>query len=340
VSSIGLTLAIFEGILRLVVYSVAVRYSYDPSWGNQVTRGSAIHWALEGSGTTRYLVDGEVATPFLDGTSVVVVGDSHSEARQVDDDQNFISVAERQLRQSGRPVDLHNLGQNGFTVPDYIFLAPLLEQRYHPSVTVIEIWVKNFDVANTFDSSQSNHFVSTPDGSLALRHTPPKNLNTRAGNLRRSLTLVDYGLKRVDDLRSSIVERVRQLVRLRAPGESPAKAPYLAAGAAITALEVKALQDAYAGQKVVIVLLPTGPHLDDGRLVTEPPPDEAELLALLQAVPGWRVVYPADEFTHLVETGALPRGFANTVPGSGHLNVAGHRIVGTQLANALKDLIP
>ncbi len=338
-SWVALTLALLEIILRIVVFSVALRYIYDPAWGNLVTRGSFVHWAIEGSGTTHYAVDGEVATPFLDGTSMVVIGDSHTEARQVDDDQNFVSVAEQQLRQGGQRIDLHNLGQDGYTVPDYVYLAPLLEQRYQPAVTVIALWHNDFDVARTFDSSRGNHFVLSTDGSLALKHTAAKNENTWSGNLRRSLTVVDYGLERFDSIKPGVVDRVRQLFNRPAPSVSRPQDPQTGS-ADVVALEVEALRKAYAGQRVVIVLIPTGPQLEDGRLVTDPPPDEAQLLILLRAVPEWRLVYPVDEFTRLAATGELPHGFANSVPGTGHLNVAGHRIIGTFLAQTLKDLSP
>ena len=66
----------------------------------------------------------------------------------------------------------------------------------------------------------------------------------------------------------------------------------------------------------------------------------AMIRSTIRRFPGWEVVNPLPAFRSLVERRTLPRGFANSQPGTGHLNAVGHRVVGNLLADALGALRP
>jgi len=69
---------------------------------------------------------------------VVVIGDSHTEALQVDDAAKFVSVAETELRRRWQLIDLDNLGFSG-RIADYIRLGPAVMSRYRPVAVVIQL---------------------------------------------------------------------------------------------------------------------------------------------------------------------------------------------------------
>ena len=79
-------------------------------------KGTIVRWGKEGFGTTRYSGDGEIATPFDEGMEVPVLGDSHTEAWQVDDRDKYVSIAETLLWQRHLRVNLRNLGLGGLSL--------------------------------------------------------------------------------------------------------------------------------------------------------------------------------------------------------------------------------
>jgi len=105
--------------------------------------------------------------------------------------------------------------------------------------------------------------------------------------------------------------------------------------------QLELLGRAYPDLPVILLLLPFVPRVDTGTVVTDDP-EYQRLLATIRSTirrfPGWEVVDPLSAFRSLAERRTLPRGFANSRPGTGHLNAVGHRVVGNLLADALGAL--
>ncbi len=78
--------AFFEGTVRLLgLGEYRPGWREDPAIGWTVVAGSHLRWGSEGYGRTLYVADGEVATPHDQSPEILVPGDSHTEALQVDD---------------------------------------------------------------------------------------------------------------------------------------------------------------------------------------------------------------------------------------------------------------
>jgi hypothetical protein len=75
-----------------------------------------------------------------------------------------------------------------------------------------------------------------------------------------------------------------------------------------------------------------GPRFDYGE------PRVAAFYHAFAARNGVTLVDPLDEFrAEFARTGQPLHGFSNSVMGSGHLNVVGHRVVGERLARAIAE---
>ena len=94
---------------------------------------------------------------------------------------------------------------------------------------------------------------------------------------------------------------------------------------------------------MILLILPFVPRIASGNIVTVDPEYERLLSTIRPAIrdkPGWQLVDPLPDFQRLLGHGVLPRGFQNTRPGSGHLNVVGHRAVAELLAEAIDRVGP
>lgn len=327
-------LIVFEVFLRATTLSIAVSYRYDPEWGNETTAGSYTYWGTEGGGLTEYGPDGEVATPYSGGANVVVIGDSFTEALQVDNDEKYVSLAERELRNRGIAVDLRNLGSAGSSIADYVYLAPLVKKRHSPSLVVIQLNRNDFLPQEEYDPGRTNHF-ERDKGSLRLVHVPEKPKDSLLGNLRRAVILLDYGLTRFEQIRAAASKN-------GSPAGPAADGEFSARGESdhdSNLLLLDALHDAYDGVPVVILPIPSLPPSISGSAGNE---EDPEYLALQQAMvtkPGWKVVDLSNAFDPMLRDGRYPRGFSNSLPNEGHLNAEGNRVVGELLADYLEVVL-
>jgi lysophospholipase L1-like esterase len=318
-----------EILLRAFVETRPFNYAYDGDWGWRPAAGSRIVWGREGFGHISYVADGELATPYNDGLSIVVLGDSHTQAYQVNSRDNFVSVAETLLRQRGVKADLHNLGRSSTALPDYIYLAQSVTKRYAPRLVIIQISEGDFQDRDAFNPQNMNYFVRT-GGELTVRHTSPPFQDHWLGKIMNRTTLITEGVRRYSELRASGEETG---IAVASEPEKPVS------GLAETAdLQLQALQKAYAGIPVIILALPYVPTVSGSRVITESATYQA-MLDAARAVPEWTVVDPLPEFQRMLTANSLPRGFHNTAPGFGHLNLHGHAAVGAVLADAIEEAL-
>src|SRR5215471_2142940 len=280
------TFCLLEVLVRLFVLGPGTLFAADPDIGKVPVKGTHVLWGTEGYGHTAYSNDGEITTPFADGAPVVVIGDSHTEALQVDDAAKFPSVAE----------------------------------------------------AETFDAGHVNSFQKEADGSLRLVHRDLRIGSPSLGaRIKHASALVNYTQLRF--LR--IAERRAETAAApRAEGDAD---PAQAIEWATVPRQLELLHQAYPNVPVILILLPFVPRVDTGTVVADDP-EYQRLLAIIRSTlhgfPGWEVVDPLAAFRSLADRGTLPRGFANSRPGTGHLNVVGHQVVGHLLADALGALRP
>src|SRR5215475_11125079 len=87
--------------------------------------------------------------------------------------------------------------------------------------------------------------------------------------------------------------------------------------------ELGLLRQTYPDVPVILLLLPFVPRVQTGTVITDDP-DYQRLLATIRSTirgySGCQVLDPLSAFQSLAERRMLPRGFANSRPGTGHLN--------------------
>lgn len=300
-----LVLAGFEITVRLFALSTDRRFVVDPVLGRVVAAGSVVRWGSEGWGTTHFTANGEIATPHSGGPNVVVLGDSHTEAFQVDDDRKFVSLAERQLWQRGRRLDLRNFGRSGGSMADFVWLTRRLRERLRPAAFVIQLEEYDFD-HRAFDSSRPNFFAWRPGGRIELDHAA-----VLAGSKPPGIAMLGYAEHRLQQIFSK-----------------PAGAPvHGGAGGSVT-LQAELLREAAGSVPVILLLLPYSPYASN-----------SETFATLRHVLPWPYVDPSTEFLASRERGRDPRTFFNEVPAGAHLNRDGHAIVAALLAAEIERVL-
>jgi lysophospholipase L1-like esterase len=319
---------VVEITLRTIVRTPILWSTFDAQMGNIPAAGNVVVWGTEGFGITHYSANSEIATPYTEGDPVIVLGDSHTQALHVNDNEKFVSLAEISLRQDGYHADLHNLGDSGSTIADYVYLAPIIRARYNPKIVVIQISQSDFGQEG-FNVNHPNYFVADQNGPVSLVHVPQvvKSLSL-ASTLQRSFSIVAYGYIRFEE----IVGLPKQDQPARFKNGELIDDTFNTMPA-----QLNELRSAYDGVSVIIILVPQVPKIEGNTLVTNDATYEA-LLRRAQGISEWKVIDPLPEFQAMIEQGQLPRGFSNTLPGVGHLNASAHRIVGRLLAKQIEEI--
>ncbi len=325
-SAAGVLAVLLLGELAIRALALSRRRDFRivPELGRVIPAGTTVRWGAEGFGETHFVADGEIATPYSNGRTVIVLGDSHTEAFQVDDRDKYVSVAETLLHGRGIPADLRNFGRSGLSMADYVWLVPVMRRRFQPAAIVIQIDEHDFDF-HAFGPTAGNHFVVRSPTSIEVAHAseaePQPGPEPRAvrllNRLVRSSQLVDYARYRYE------------LSRNRAEGAAAAPPPGLEPGLSIR-LQAQLLREAAGETPVILLRLPYAPYA--------PAHTNPAFPALRRVLP-WRFLDPSGELLRSREAGHDPRTFYNTPMGGGHLNVAGHAIVARMLADELGNLL-
>lgn len=332
----------FELFLRLYFSGLKPVYVYDPEWGKRPAAGSVVITRTEGNGIIHYIADGEIRTAYQGGANIPVFGDSHTEAYQVNDDQSFISVAEKDLRAKGINADLRNLAFSGGTLADYAYLAGPVQSKYQPALVVIQISPMDFWGEEGYSSaSVANYFTRNADGTLKVIHQPPvpdTSLTMRVLNRFRGFAFSGYSLERVRKIVQNLKNPQGAIADAAAqplPGDDASPDQRVANYRA----QLTALHSAYQGKRVVLVVLPSSPQLYGDQILMEDPEYDL-LLDQVKQFKDWQVVDPLPAFQNLwLQEHRLPRGFSNTTPGTGHLNADGHALVGRLLAEKIEEAL-
>lgn len=342
-----LILLAFELVIRSAVMRLPP-YEYKPEWGLVPAANSTSVQGREGYGVLHYFSDGEIRTPYQGGTSVVILGDSTVQAAQVNDYENFVSLAEIELRARGLDVDIRNLGGSERTIADHVFMAPAVREHFAPKVLIVQVSPASFSLS--FYAPKENHFVMNDDGSLELIHR-----NSSGDGLTRRNVLFSSGLISLLDFRWQIAsaEMTQQAARIRFGAAGDAEAASRGnpqAGVAGSEEEsraqilllVEALRQAYPDTEIVFLVIPYTPSIEPGlsRKISWVSGEDKQLANLLGTIDGVHLVYVQKIFEQYYRQYlVLPRGSFNSQFNFGHLNEYGHRAVAQTLANALESIL-
>jgi hypothetical protein len=287
-----------------------------------------VRWRSEGWADTLYGKYG-MAVPddrILESAAekYILWGDSHAEALPVGGAGRAAAVY-RAL--AGGMPSMVTYGKSGRNVADYYFLIPQYEKNF-PGVVGHAILLSGLQDVLPDDHAEGSRFVHSP-WRLVKAEYRPSAAKLALGGLVRKWSL------------GPLVKTVRRAaeVRLRfAPGEcayaqarpSPAEPEEdMEAGWRYLVGALRAQTDG----ELVFVYCPESPYLDGGEVVMRG--REARLAELFGSVcrdMGVGFIDMTDRFNALyLASGAFPRGFLNSPPGTGHLNAVGQALVGQAL---------
>jgi lysophospholipase L1-like esterase len=313
--------AVFLDTVQPVVFDPQVGRFVATPGSRTRTRGEGWASSEVGEHGIRGLPEGRLPA----GPKVVFLGDSFVEGLQVDDAERMAQVFGALAARSGLDLCGVGVGQGGDVLADAVF-------RMEDYASELEPVALNVLVVNRIEDTLPGNprpcrarFLAAPLR-LEREDCPPSPLSLRLAPVFRQFEL------------AAVFEAYRKAealsLRLR-PGPAPVP-PVAQASPPPPSAQRDAAWDfllaavrAHANAPVLLVFLPDVPRLAGGRIRTPSPETPlVEGLARACARNGVGFLDLGPDFDRLfAQTGLLPRGFANTPPGQGHLNQDGHRLV-------------
>ena len=145
-AGIILALVLCEGGLRLFGIEYLQFYEFDPVLGSRLRPGLEGYWLKEGGGYVSINSDGlrdrEHTTKKPPHTlRVAVLGDSYTEAMQVNQEETFWAVMEKELQSCanlrGRTIEVINFGQAGFGTTQELLALRHRAWKYSPDIVLL-----------------------------------------------------------------------------------------------------------------------------------------------------------------------------------------------------------
>ncbi len=325
----GATLALLLGevVVRQVYY---VPWELDPDFGCIVLPGTTARYRIEGNGVSHWTVHGVrgVAVPDPARAPILVLGDSFTEAYQVDDDETFAHRLETGLGEAGWDVLVVNAGRSAASPADYVADAERNIRYFNPRWTVVQL--NEDDLTGDAWSPEKTHFTGA-DGRLVANPAPARTQSTLARiawRVRQTSALFNYGVIRFQQFARAADEAppLFSATSGRPSRSSPAYTPE------DIAAELDAVATAYRG-RVTFLLLPT---FDPDHPSNQTPTEEAYRSACAQHA--WSCLSLRDGFERFAVERASPYGFPNSGFNVGHMNPRGHRLAAELLTRELRAL--
>jgi hypothetical protein len=278
------------------------------------------------------LLDDELRVPRA-RVRAVLLGDSFTEALQVAQDVDFESIAERRMP----GLELVSVGCSGRSPVEYADWLDEYGPGLAPDIVIVQL--NDWDLADVVSA------ISLARQAAVARGVAEPAAEVAQGGLLKRLW-------RQLQRNSALVAMARQRIRLISEGERVQLAKRFH-GTAVAAVgsapptfaadpRLPALMDtlhrriAAHSPRLVYLYIPSvdyfGPRLGYGE------PEVAAFYHAFAARNRVTLVDPIEQFrAEFARTGQPLHGFSNSVMGSGHLNAAGHRVVGERLARAIAE---
>lgn len=183
-SSLIVALALCEVGLDLLSIEYPRFYEADPHLGSRLRPGIKGYWLAEGGGYFSVNSDGlrdreHSLTPPPNTLRIAVLGDSFAEAKEVNREEAFWAVMEKDLQKCGnlprRQVEVINFGQSGFGTTQELLALRHRVWKYSPDVVLLAFFTGN-DIADNSKTHRQWYFFpyyTYQDGEMILhnRHT-------------------------------------------------------------------------------------------------------------------------------------------------------------------------
>lgn len=284
----------------------------------QIEEGIAeSHFSLAGARLT-----GNPSLP--DAATIVILGDSHVVAREIEDGETMGAWVERLARKELQLVNVRQYGWRGASPPQYLVVAQDVLKRWHPTQVVVVLDGDDLG-ADPLNRRYPRMRIVGNDSVEIVRDPAGKAANSQG---RHTFTLASMVRLRWQQ----VIERAPKSVRywLGAPLEPRGPQPDSVSIAAVPRAEVKALSRAF-GSRLLIV------YTADVRVTGGEKPDTGEK-RLLDACAEERVRCISMRSLMLAarRNGFVARGFSTTTLGVGHLNAVGHELVGRTIWSEIR----
>lgn len=251
---------------------------------------------------------------------ITVLGDSYTEATQVDEDSSFVATTQRKFVENGRTdVLMVNDGHSGKSPPYYIDTGKSWMDFLKSDFVVVQL--NEGDFTSDFYSSSQDIYVKR-DGDKFTTIRKPQKQGKASGYAKLS----------------AVITRLRVVVEERSQNKSkktkkPPVDPSFAKEALWFMHEAKAIFPHFA-----VLYIPTMDYHQRETLSLLPPLEVSlEAAAKAEGVPyiNMRSLYAR----YFLETNQPCHGFNNTIPGTGHINGYGHRLLGEELYKLISPLV-
>ena len=180
-ASLLVALVLCEAGLRLLGIDYPDFFDYDPLVGSKLRPGIQGYWLKEGGGYVSINSDGlrdreHSLKPAPNTLRIAVLGDSFAEAMQVNREEAFWAVMEKDLQECSRlrprRVEVINFGQAGFGTAQELLALRHRVWKYAPEIVLLAFFTGN-DVADNspaFLQFDYNPYFSYQNGHLVLHN--------------------------------------------------------------------------------------------------------------------------------------------------------------------------
>lgn len=326
----------WEIILELTVQKYPGSVTH-PVLGRVTASGYFFH-GTEGSGTGYWnslgMRNPEIPSKQPGEKRVLFLGDSYTEAVQVPEENTFCRLSERLLHASNaKQITTINGGRSGATPAYYAHLASFYNKVISPDLVVIQF--NTDDIVGELFSKQRYFFLEEHDGKfLTSQNVGFASANPVTQKFRGLDFLVQFSVLRVG------TKNLTELIR--GPNQSDPDHPKVNQfNPKLDSNNSRALDWLIAEYKhrynnVIILYLPTIKYENPTSKLTALEQDLKTIcvkndLTLLNMRPRF--------VKHFLANHEPAAGFANSRPGSGHLNNLGHRLVSEELLGAIKQAV-
>ncbi|NBW61928.1 MAG: hypothetical protein EBR33_01595 [Synechococcaceae bacterium WB4_1_0192] len=344
-----------ELLLRVVGVDYPAFYRIDADRGYGLRPGAAGLWTREGRGHVRINAEGfrgasTDLAPTAGRLRLAVLGDSFTEALQVDEPLTLIGQLQRQLASARHcplmaghraGVEVLNFGVGGYGTAQEWLTWRHLARAYRPDLVLLLVYPGN-DFQDNEPRSRSDRPVArlSAGGELVVdnsfRQTPAYRWRTSPpGQLLEGLMNHSRLLQLLNEVKNRLVNRPNK-PRQVLPGQPPPATPPASAQAwAVTAALISALdRDVRASGARLVVASASSPDQLWPRARQRPadPFEQERRLQQLLAARGIPYLALAPLLQRQADRQGLTlHGFAGQAPGEGHWNANGHRLAASAI---------
>ncbi|GMU55440.1 MAG: hypothetical protein AMXMBFR33_45860 [Candidatus Xenobia bacterium] len=344
---LGLSLSLFclESFCRF--FRDPGQLHHDPQLGICFAPGSVVRFTDEGFGVSHWHQNGiRGEAPRVGEPSILVLGDSFTEACHVHDDEVFTRLAQIDLTLTGSPLRIYNCGRAGHSLADFVGRGPAYLERLRPAWTVVVVRREDLE-EGAWGKGPSAHFIVNGNNvETAVPQIGRSRLRDLMQATSKFILLPEFAYDRFLLYRNGIEQEPRLFsagskqneTKLSAPLGGPLTGPF-GDGSQRSGRdfpiehELDLLSKVYNRRVTVLYLSEFDPEA-----TTATTPLEKRIQAHCQKQGLSFAATSQANAEHFRSTGRVPYGAWNTKFNTGHMNPDGHRVAARVLSQELHRL--